>query len=59
MANANPSKMHGEDSHDNIPTKEPTKKAAEPLRIVDVSGKAVKVMSEEKLECGTVRRDYA
>lgn len=59
MANANPSKMHGEDSHDGIPPKEAPKKVAEPLRIIDVSGKAVKVMSEDKLACGTIRRDYA
>lgn len=65
MANANPSKMHGDDSHDGIPTKEVAKKAQEPLRIIDVSGKAVKVMAEYEVPSGidgqqkTLRRDYA
>jgi hypothetical protein len=59
MANANPSKMHGDDSHDGIPT--PAEKLPEQkvLKVLNVSGRAVNLVGEEKLPCGTVRRDYA
>jgi hypothetical protein len=52
MADAKPSKIH-----ENV---EPEKTVTpETIRVIDVGGKAIKVVGEQKLPCGTVRRDYA
>lgn len=59
MANANPTKMHGDDSHDEIPTKAELPPIPKTIRVMNVSGRAVNVVGEEKLPCGTIRRDYA
>jgi hypothetical protein len=58
MADAKPSKMHGEGSHDNIPTKEAAAAPKATIRLLDVSGKAVKLVAEYDVGNGTVRRDY-
>lgn len=63
MANANPSKIHGDDSHSDIPTKEVAVKPREPLKILNVSGKAVSLVAEYEVgdpdaKTKTIRRDY-
>jgi hypothetical protein len=64
MADAKPSKIHGDDSHDNIPTADAKPTAREALKVLNVSGKAVNLVAE--YEVGqpdakgnkTIRRDY-
>jgi hypothetical protein len=56
MANAKPVDLHN--SHDHVPTAPDAPKPKEMIRLIDVSGKAVKLVNEEKLACGTIRRDY-
>lgn len=64
MADAKPSKIHGDDSHDNIPTAEVKAAPREALKVLNVSGKVVNLVAE--YEVGqpdakgnkTFRRDY-
>lgn len=58
MADAKPSRMHGEDSHSDIPTKDELPKARKALEVLHVSGKVVNLVAETKLDNGTIRRDY-
>ena len=64
MANAKPSMVHGDNNHSEIPTAGDLPKAREVIKMLDVSGKVVKLVAEyavgevDAKGNQTIRRDY-